>query len=131
MQRLIEFMEHYLLRSLIPFVVVVGISFGVLLAVLYGIAVVEHRAGRPGPFDVEVPQLGDAPLWIILVMGLLLANGVVMSQLSLFSILWGRRRREPGYKFDIPFPLGRLAAMNVTYVGAAGIAFFALRQLLA
>lgn len=130
MHRLIEFMENYLLRSLIPFLVVLGVGLSALLGTLYCVSVIEGRLGRLTPFDLNVVVLGDAPLWVLLLAGMLIVNGIVMSRAALASAHLGRRQGRLGYEISIPFPLGRLAAANVTYIGASIVVSYLARQLL-
>jgi len=130
MHRLIEFMENYLLRSLIPFLVVLCVALGALLGTLYCVSVVERRMGRLTPFDLEVHVLGDAPLWVLLVAGMLMVNGIVMSRAALASVNFGRRQDHPGYEVSVSFPLGRLCACNISYLGASIIVSYITRHLL-
>jgi hypothetical protein len=54
-------------------------------------------------------------------------NGITMSRWALVSANLVRRRAGGGYELNVPFPLGKMAAVNILYIGVAVILFYAVR----
>ena len=106
---------------------VVGLSLTALLWVLWVVSKVEHRAGRAAVFDIEIHALGDAPLWVLLAAGLLITNGFAMLRWAVVAAEFTRRNLGHGYGVSVPFPIGKMTAVSVLYVGLSVIVFYAAR----
>lgn len=118
---------YYFRTVLLPLLWVLLGSLTSLLAVMTGIAWVEAQRHRPTIFDLEIVPLGRAPLWILLLAGMLIMNGLVMTRWALITADVGRRYGGSGYELNIPLPLAKIAAANVLYIGLAVLAFYVLR----
>ncbi len=109
-------------------VAILGTSLISLYLVLWGVSVVEHRLGRPTVFEMQVVALGDAPLWVLLLAGMGITNGITMSRWALVSANIVKRGVGGGYELTVPFPAGKMAAVNILYIGASVIFFYAARS---
>jgi len=125
---MVRFVEFYLWKACWLMLAVLLLSLVALLLALWGVSMVEQDLGRQTAFDIEVRVLGDAPLWVLLQAGMLVMNGLAMTRWALMTADVGRRRMGYGYEINLPFPLAKIAAANVLYIGLAVIAFYALRS---
>lgn len=125
MHHLITF---YFRTVLLPFIWVLIGSLLSLVVVLTGIAWVEAQRHRPTVFDLEIVPLGRAPVWILLLAGMLIMNGLVMARWALITADVGRRYGGDGYELNIPLPLARIVAANVLYIGLTVLVFYLLRS---
>lgn len=122
--------EYFVYKATAVMALVATASTLMLLLVLWGVSVVESRQHRPTPFEVEIRQLSDAPLWVVLVAGLLVLNGITMARWTILSAEVGRRRGPQGYEVVLPLPLGKVTAFNILYIGLAVLLFYTARSAL-
>ena len=84
-------LQLFLYKAVWPMVAILGTSLTSLYLVLWGVSVVEHRLGRPTVFEMQVAALGDAPLWVLLLAGMGITNGITMSRWALMSASVSKR----------------------------------------
>lgn len=124
-------LRFYLWRVIAPMLAVVTGSVIVLLAVLWWISVIECRRGRPSVFELDVPALGDAPLAVLLLAGLVFVQGVALIRFwSLVTAEVGRTASGKGFELNVPIPIGRVLGISCMYIGGAVFAFYAMRSAL-
>lgn len=120
--------SYYLYKAVWPMLAVLGASLIALMIVLWGVSAIEAQKGHPGVFDVELRAFSDAPLWLMLLAGMLVVNGITMARWAVVSADVGRRRVGYGYEVNVPFPIGKMAAVNILYIGISIVVFFAVRM---
>lgn len=119
--------NQFFYKAVWPMLAVLAASLIALLISLGVVSAIEAQKGRPGAFDIELRAFSDAPLWLMLMAGMLLINGITMARWAVVSAEVGRRRAGYGYEIVIPFPIAKMTAVNIFYIGAAVVLFFALR----
>lgn len=121
-------LKYYLYKAVWPMLAVLAASLVGLLLALWGVSAIETQNGRLGPFDVVLRALGDAPLWVLLTAGMFVMNGITMARWAVVTADIGQRHVGYGYELNIPFPIGKMVATNIFYIGSTVIAFFAVRS---
>lgn len=122
-----KLIEYFVYKAPGLMALVAGASTVTLVLVLWGLSAVESRRNRPTPFELEVRPLGDAPLWVVLVAGLLVLNGLAMVRWAIISAEVGHHRDQRAYEVVVPLPLGKVTAINFLYVGLAVLVFYLSR----
>ena len=120
-------LQLFVYKAIWPMVAILGTSLITLYLVLWGVSVVEHRLGRPTVFEMQVLAL-DAPLWVLLLAGMGITNGITMSRWALVSASVIKRGVSGGYELAVPFPVGKMTAVNILYIGASVFLFYAARR---
>lgn len=126
-----RYFDFYFQRIMIPSLTIIVGSIALQLLSLYGVTVIEHRAGRSGPYELALDFLGGMPLWLMLICAGLIFNAFLLMRWALvFSADVGRRHPGPGWEISFPSPVLKLCAGQLFVIAGSVLAFYLCRSLI-
>jgi hypothetical protein len=116
----------------VAMIVIVVACFGVTVFVeLCVLSLTEHGFGRTSVFELEVPQLSNAPVVLLIYAAFFLVNGLTVA----FRFSWffaASASASPagqGWTLSVPLPaMGMLSAVNIAFMGAVLFVYFAMKD---